>query len=355
MRNRQTLTGIFVLFLLTVFNSSCTKSVAIRVLQPAEMMVPEHIQTIVTIDRSKPSSGFATFVEGLFTGENINQDRRGRKEALNGLSHSLTRTPRFQVKHSDLTMEGSKGGVNMAYPLDWAQVQSICNQYGADALIAIEAYDSDIYVTTSPYTVTRKDDEGNEYKETRYQAEANVNITIGWRFYDPKKKIILDEFTVQTGENYSANGNTAEQAKQNLPDLAYKAFDISRIAGEKYGMRVAPVWINVHRQFYTKGKKPFKEQMQRAARMAQNDQWESAAQVWQKMVETADKKTAGRAAYNLAVAAERLGYLESALKWAEKAYLEFNFKPAAQYVQQLKVRINDARLLEYQMHTKPGT
>ncbi len=342
-------------FSLLLLSQACTKSVAIRILQPAEMMVPEHIQTIVTIDRSKPSSGFLTFVEGLISGERINQDRRGRKEALTGLSHALTRTPRFQVKHSDLTLEGSKGGINMTYPLDWAQVQSICNQYGADALISIEAYDSDAIITTNSYTVTRKDENGNQYKEVRYRAEADINIRIGWRFYDPKRKIILDEFTVQTGESYSATGNTAEQAQNNLPDLAYKAFDLSRIAGEKYGMRIAPVWITVRRSFYTNGKKPFKEQMQKAARMAERDQWEAASQIWQQLVKNADDKTAGRAAYNLAVAAERLGYLQTALKWAEKAYLDFNFNPASQYIQDLKVRINDARLLEYQMHQKPGT
>ena len=340
---------------LGIFAASCTQSVAIRMLQPAEMAVPEHIQTIVTIDRSKPSSGFITFLEGLATVEGINQDRRGRKEALEGLAYSLTRTPRFQVKHSDLTLEGSKGGINMTYPLDWAEVEKICSDYGADALIAIEAYDSDINVSTTPYEVKRKDENGNEYTETNYRAEANVHITIGWRFYDPQKKIILDEFSVQTGESYSATGTTAEQAKNNLPDLAYKAFDLSHAAGEKYGMRVAPVWVTVNRQFYTSGKKDFKEPMKKAARLAKQDQWEAAAQIWQRMVETADAKTAGRAAFNLAVASERLGYLETALKWAEKAYLEFNFKPARDYIQKLKVRLNDARLLEYQMHKKPST
>ncbi len=346
---------LFLFFLLFPLFQSCTKSIGIRVLQPAEMMVPEHIQTIVTVDRSKPSSGFVTVLEGLFTGEEINQDRRGRKEALEGLTNALTRTPRFQVKHSDLTLEGSKGGVQMAYPLGWAKVQSICEQYGADALVAIEAYDSDVRVTTNPYTTTRKDEDGNEIKETRYRAQAQVDITIGWRFYDPQKKIILDEFTVQTGEEYSATGLTAQQAESNLPDLAYKAFDLSRIAGEKYGMRIAPVWITVQRQFYTSGKKPFKEQMKKAARMVERDQWEAATQIWQSLVKKADAKTAGRAAYNLAVAAERMGYLQTALKWAEKAYLEFNFKPAKTYIQELKVRINDARLLDYQMHQKPGT
>ncbi len=342
------------LFLFPLFHS-CTQSIGIRVLQPAEMVIPEHIQTIVTVDRSKPSSGFVTVLEGLFTGEGINQDRRGRKEALEGLSHALTRTPRFQVKHSDLTLEGSKGGVNMTYPLDWGKVQSICQQYGADALVAIEAYDSDVRVATTSYTTTRKDEDGNEIKETRYRSRAQVDITIGWRFYDPRNKIILDEFTVRTGEEYSATGLTPEQAERNLPDLAYKAFDLSRIAGEKYGMRIAPVWITVKRQFYTSGKKPFKEQMKKAARMAERDQWEAAAQIWQNLVEKADAKTAGRAAYNLGVAAERLGYLQTALKWAEKAYLEFNFKPAQTYIQELKMRINDARLLNYQMHQKPGT
>ena len=100
--------------------SACSPTIPLQVLQPADMIVPEHIQTIVTVDRSKPEKGFSNFLEGLVTGEDIAQDREGRKAALQGLTDALSRTPRFTVKHSGVELIGSKGGNSFAAPLELA-------------------------------------------------------------------------------------------------------------------------------------------------------------------------------------------------------------------------------------------
>jgi hypothetical protein len=73
----------------TILFSACSPSISLQVLQPADMIVPDHIQTIVTVDRSKPEKGFNNFLEGLVTGEDIAQDREGRKVALESLTDAL--------------------------------------------------------------------------------------------------------------------------------------------------------------------------------------------------------------------------------------------------------------------------
>lgn len=331
---------------------SCMHNTTLQVLQPAEMRLPEHISTIATIDRSKPSSGFANVLEGLFTGEGIGQDRRGRLKSLDGLTHSLTRTPRFQVKPTDVELEGTKTGNQMAPPLPWEEIESICSQYGADAVLAIESYDSDIGVFTSSYQEKYKDKEGVQQTRTRYRAQANLNVTIGWRLYDPKTRIIEDEFSVYLSDSYNATGDTESRAKSSLADPAYRAFELSYRVGQKYGMRIAPVFVNVQRSFYTKGKDGYKEEMKQAARLADSGNWDEAMEIWTGLLSRADIKTAGRAAHNLAVAHERIGLLEEALSWAEKAWTGYGNKSSRNYMGVLRQRIEDDRRARSQMPSR---
>ena len=328
------------------------QTTALQVLQPADMRIPDHINVIATIDRSKPSSGFVNVLEGLFTGESIGQDKRGRLRALDGLTHSLTRTPRFQVKPTDVELEGTNAGVNMAEPLSWSEIESICQRYGSDAVLAIENYDTDALVNTSSYLEKYKDKQGVERTRTKWRAVANLDVTIGWRLYDPKTRIIEDEFSVHLDESYSSNGDQESQARNNLPDPVYRSFELSYRAGQRYGMRIAPVFVNVSRSFYSKAKGFYKENMKEAARLAGAGKWDEASEIWTDLVSRADQKTAGRAAHNLAVASERMGRLQEALEWAEKAWTQYGNKSSRNYIGVLNQRINDDRKVRSQLPTR---
>ncbi|MBK7407805.1 MAG: hypothetical protein IPJ40_06825 [Saprospirales bacterium] len=170
--------------------------------------------------------------------------------------------------------------------------------------------------------------------------------------YDPSTKVIEDEFSVHLDESYSATGDQERQARANLPDPVSRSFDLSYRAGQRYGMRIAPVWITVSRSFFAKGKGVHKDAMQQAARLADSDKWEEAAKIWTTLVSTADIKNAGRAAHNLAVANERLGQLEKAVEWAEKAWLELGNKSSKNYLGVLRQRIEDDRKARSQLPSR---
>lgn len=337
-------------FLLLFFSwSACTTTTKIEVLQPAAFSVPSHIEKIVTVDRSKPSKGFLTFLEGAVTGESLGQDKRGRENALRGVTDALTRTPRFQVKSSSAELTGSKSGDRMIAPLPWSEIEYLAEQYDADAVLAIEKYDTDQSTSTSSRQVKRKKD-GEEYTATVYDSRIEMRVHIGWRLYDKQRQVILDEFEVTEGADDSATGDTEEQALGRLANQRNMAQDISFEAGMLYGMRIAPVWVTVDREFYTTAKGADKASMQRAARYAEANQWEQAADIWRNLINRAtESKTAGRASHNMAVAAERAGHLESALDWANKAYLEFGNKSSRTYARDLQWRIEDAKRVEEQM------
>lgn len=335
---------------LYLIGAACSSTTSMQVLQPADIVLPDHVKTIVTVDRSKPEKGFGNILEGALSGEEIGQDRAGRQSALEGVTSALTRTPRFNVRQSGMELTGSKGGNSFAAPLPWPEIESICQQYGADAVLTTETFDSDVSVQTSERKETKKDKDGNETVRIVTDARQEIDVKIGWRVYDPKERLLLDEFTTIREARENASGDSEEAARNGLPNQVSIVRDVSYLTGEEYGMRIAPVWVNVQRSFYVTGKGLDKDEMQKAGRLAESNQWDKAAEVWRMLVDQAnDPKNAGRAAMNMAVANERAGQLQSALDWAQRAYTDFNHKAARSYIRVIEQRILDQERLRRQL------
>lgn len=346
--------NLFLLSLLAALFSGCMSSTSLQVLQPAQLTVPEHINTIALLDRSKPSKGWANVLEGILTGEAISQDRRSRQEAMNGLTNALTRTPRFQIKNTGIEMEGSKAGVNLPRPLDWSEVERICHDYHADALVALESFDSDNNTSTRQQVNKHKDKKGKEYTEISYNARLRTSARIGWRTYDPQNKIIFDEYVTEDHLERSAYGDTERSAISNLPSQISLTRDVAFNVGIEYGARIAPIYVNVTRNYYNSAK-GYKEQMKQAARYFEARKLDEATNIWKKIIAEGKKtnpKAAGRAAYNMAVASEVNGRLDIALDWAQIAWNDYANKKARQYINILKQRQNDARKAASQLPGK---
>lgn len=330
------------------------QSTTLRVLQPAQMTVPDHINTVAIVDRSKPSNGWLNVLEGMFTGEAIGQDRRSRQEAVNGLTNALTRTPRFQVKNTGIEMTGSKAGGRMPRPLDWSEIEKICRDYGTDAVVAIESFDSDNSTSTSSHTTKRKDKNGKQYTEVSYNSKQRTSVRIGWRTYDPKRKIIFDEYVTDDYLERTGSGKTARRALDDLPSQVNVTRDVAFNVGIEYGARIAPLYVNISRSYYTKAK-GYKAQMKQAARYFESRNMDQATNEWKKIIAlagTEHKKAAGRAAYNMAVASEVSGNLDIALDWAQRAWNEYGNKQARTYINTIKQRQNDSRKAASQLPGK---
>ena len=333
--------------------TACTKSTSLTVLQPAQFKVPDHIAKIAIVDRSKPSNGWLNVLEGLFTGEAIGQDKESRRQAVQGLTDALQRTPRFRVVNTGIEMSGSQAGAGMPAPLSWAEVERICGEYSTDALVTIESFDSDNNVTTRRRESKKKNKDGSTRIIVDYQSEMRTSVRMGWRFYDPSSKRIFDEFVTDDYLKNEGSGDTERSAVSNLPSQVSVTRKVAFLVGQEYGMRIAPVYVQVRRQYYHKAK-GYPTQMEQATRFAQAGNWDRAAEIWKKMEAVArdNPKAAGRAAYNMAVVAEVKGNLDLALEWAEKSWTQYGNKKARSYIDILRQRQSDAEKVEYQLNKK---
>lgn len=331
---------------------ACKPSTQLEVVKPAGITLPDHINTLATIDRSKPSSGFIDVLEGGVTGELIHQDRNGRLRALEALNQTLTRTPRFKVIHTGIELTGSETGSTFPSPLPWEEVENICRKFGADAIIAIEKFDSNNLRDVTSRKRKIKDKDGNEKEETVYDARQNVEVHLGWRLYDLKTKTIIDEVDVtDSGSDSNTAKSSRAEALKDLEDPTNITRRVSGTAGIKYAERIAPVFILVNRTFYKKAKGPHQDDMAKAGRFFETDNWEGAAEIWQKIVSSpnAGSEVKGMASYNMAVACEKRGLLSTALEWAQKSYGDYGNKKAQNYVSTIKNRIQDQEILTQQL------
>ena len=140
-------------------------SITFKVLFPAPIDVPQHIQRIGLIDRSVPDNNILSIIEGGLTGEGIGQDKLGTQFALDGLNGMLQNSPRFHVyRTTEAMIGGSPIGASFPDPLPWGKIEELCHDYDVDAIISLEKYDSDFIVTNASKDVKKKNADGQEIR-----------------------------------------------------------------------------------------------------------------------------------------------------------------------------------------------
>jgi hypothetical protein len=332
-----------------VLTTACMPSVHLQVLEPADIFVPIHIERIAVVDRSAPPQGgggqLLAAAEGLLTGENILEDRHGSARAVTAVTEGLAASPRFDVVRPPVELRGAIGGA-MPDPLRWRRVIKICEQNDADALLTLAAFDSDSWVTVEPFQKTLTTEAGKEVEVTRFAAERETTVRVGWRLYDPEQKVIIDQLTSnESRDTWSHEGIDEQDARDALPAQGDTVADVGEEAGRAYARRIAPGWTTVTRRYYASGHPVLKE----TKSLVQAGKWKKASKRWRSLLDDPDPKVRGRARYNLALAQERAGHLDRALVLAQKAAVDLGNGKSRAYVAVLQERIANADRLERQM------
>ena len=340
--------GLKLLVIITaVFLSSCMSSTVLNVIKPADVHVPSEVTTFAVVQRNEARKGekLAKRIEGVFSGEGIGMDKRSANYALRGLVLQLSKSPRFMVKeaHTNEQLYGT-GTRNMAEPLEWHLVQEICESNNSDALIVLEAFDSDISRNVNSRDVT-KTVSGGQVTERVFNSRLTVTVEVGWRIYYPKSQLIVDNYNHERTNSRSATGATEIESNRNLPGREPVVKLTARQLGEEYGRRISPSRVNLRRSYYGSGNFVFKQGKQKIIQK----NYDEAIDIWLNEFETTlNQKSKGKSAYNLAVAYEIKADYQNAIYWAEQAIQNRN-KKAKKYLLLLQERVDEERRLEEQM------
>ncbi len=332
---------LFLIPLSILFMPSCssTMNLTIPVKVPPQVIIPDHIAKIGIVDRSGAGDvkgrQVANVLEGVVSGEGILEDRNGAIACLAGAEARLNNDQLVSAKVLDTVQLGGTGTGTMPIPLSWDEVERICKQNGMDALLVLETFDTDQSgtVTTSAINQIRNVSQGGTIRPPTPSSNARVLVKIGFRLYDPTSRVILDD--VRLSDYFGVNSN-----RNGIPDIGEFAKrgaiqESAYLGGYSYGSRTLSSWIRLRREFYQrKG-----DAMKRATRMVEVNQWEDAKAIWEPLTRSGNDKLAGRACYNMAIAAEVEGNVPLAIEWAQKSYTNHGDNRGRDYVRILKRRL----------------
>jgi hypothetical protein len=317
------------------------------VLRPADITLEDNIINVGVINRTYPTKKNQAWniVEGVLTGEGIGTDRRGSDAAVDGMINVMSQSPRFKLMKLDIDNLKGSGTGQFPEPLTRAKINEVCQRNNLDALIALEAFDSDSRVNFSPITIRTRVSRDVFQDLPGFRADSRMNVTAGWRIYNNKSEVISDEFRYNDFLMFTGQGLTQQEALGALPPKFQCLVNTGYHSGEIYGRRITPLWVTESRRYYRKGN----DELEKAGRMVRSGNWESAAEIWKKEAQNKDEKMAGRASYNMAVFCETRGNFDIALEWCQKAYGDFGNKKARTYSDLIRRRMQDRQLLQKQM------
>jgi hypothetical protein len=319
--------------------SSCKiNQLYLTVAEPAPVTLSKSITKVGVINRSMPTdeTKILDVLDKALSLEGVNLDKDGAEQCIIGLKDELLNNQRFtDVKAlTDIDFRTPKLGI-FPVPLSWEIVSKICTETGMDALFALEYYDTDTKLSYSKRNVEIKTPLGVSIPGIEHQADMETFVKTGWRIYDPANQVIADEFNHIESVVFTGRGINPLVAVAGLIKRKEAIIEVSNKAGHDYAFRLLPFSLRVTRDYFVKGTDNFKI----AKRKAQNGKWDEAGQLWEKEIDNPKMKIAGRACYNMAIINEINGNVEDALGWAQKAYEDYNTKPAREYVRILENRL----------------
>jgi hypothetical protein len=310
-------------------STSNMKTVEVDVMTPAEISLPSSIENLVIIDRTVYTGNPFESNKALLRAAVPGQSKEATDTLIFFLQRYLGGSPRFQTVVASETLTGNSISKGFPRPIPWETVKELCKRYGANALVAIEVYDSEFNMSNQPQVRRADQPLLNDPQETTFQRSspyeytiaAAGNILFGFRVYDPSTETIIDEHLYRNRETWKGTGSDPASAASGLPPGNEAIGDLIHMAGLEYAKRIAPIPVPVERKYF--GGSGTESALAKGTELAEAEQWQQAADTWEAGISLAEKSEAGQLAYNVAVAYEKLGRTDQAQEWADKASEEF--------------------------------
>jgi Family of unknown function (DUF6340) len=308
-------TGYFLAVLLLFNLSSCMLYTDVQIKKPVDI-APEdvrEVKDVLILNRTaipKGSSGSNVF-EAILTGETIYADKQGAIESVKGMQESIAKS--LNYKSSQTVPVVFYGGQKnqIPTPLPWTLIDSLCLHYKTDALVSLEYFDSNSGISATLTNPTIPLPLGYPASNS-----GNINVKSVWRMYNPKTKVVIDDYTMN---NVTNSGWRSPYFVRNQSNKFNSVASAGYWAGIDYGFRISEQWVLEGRRYWKGGNKA----MRYASKSARFNLWDEALNIWEGEANSRKPKVRARALHNIAIYYERKGDLVTALS---KARESFNIK-----------------------------
>lgn len=347
MKNKTIFLGCTILILL-ISSCSATNRLTMGATEPAVVHLSSEVRSIGIIDRSAPSKGNETLdkIDKILSAEGLNLDKKGAEAAISSLVSELSVIKNFEkIKIIEGVEELKKGLAVMPASLSWALVERLCEENQVDVIFSLAFYDTDTKANYKISTMKLPNSLGIDVDVPAQEVTMATNVLSGWRIYDPHTKEIVDERFYTKNMMFRGRGINPMKAVEAVANRNETVQEYSRNLGIAYAQRLTPKSVRIARDYFVRGTDNFKI----AQRRAQAGDWNGAATLWEKELYNSNPKIAGRAHYNMAISKEIKGDLEQAIQFASKSYTDYNNRIALGYVNVLRNRVQQGRVLDQQL------
>ena len=245
-----------------------------------------------------------------FLSLNINNDNErevyvsGARAAIKSLENSFISDHNFDFIIID-TMRAGEAPVNLPDVLDAGIIRNDCENAGADMLLALESFKPEFFIES----VTEEDENGRS--TTNY---VDLIVEAGLSLYD-RSGDVIDRTVISESKHYQARPALTRFVEIG-PSMGKAGEDVNELAnriGPKYIRSFYPGSSMVMKKIYIG--KVFSE----VTPLFERTDYKGAAELLLPMANSADKKLAGKAAHNLAIAYEAMGDYDVYEYWMRKS------------------------------------
>ncbi|MBQ4821216.1 DUF6340 family protein [Aquimarina sp. MMG016] len=341
---RALLKIITLLLFLIITSCSSKKSLRTEVIKPPIVSLDSSIKKVGVLNRSIPSEENKGLdqLDKILSVEGANLDKEGANQAVLALKNELTKNPRFiESKVIESNALSNPGGGVFPSALSWDVIDQLCKENNVDAIFVLAIYDTDAKATYDTAAKDIKGPLGVKIPGLEHIVKIETKIYTGWRVYDPVKRRISDELSVNEKTLSKGKGVNPVKAIEAAKNRKESVLQISRKIGENYALRLLPYKARVYRDYYVSATPNFEI----AKRKVETGQWEGASELWLKETSNPNPKIAGQACFNMAFYNEIKGDYPKAIEWATKSYTDYENKNALDYIDDLKERIDNQKIL----------
>ncbi|MBO0593468.1 hypothetical protein I2486_18880 [Cellulophaga sp. E16_2] len=346
MKNQiKLLTYLSITLLMTACGS--TNRMTMGVTTPAKVYLSSDVKSIGIINRSEPSKGNKGLdkIDQILSAEGLNLDKKGAEAAISAFASELGMLKNLDEIKIIENVEEVKSGLGvLPATLSWETIEMLCDTYHVDVIFSLAFYDTNTKSSFKVTTMPLENNLGVKVNVPAQEVTLNTLVNCGWRLYDPKTKLVIDERNYTKEMLFHGQGINPIKAVEAVKQRNETVQEYSRNVGIAYAQRLVPNKIRISRDYYMSGTDNFKV----AHRRALTGDWDGAAELWKKELNNSDLKIQGRANYNMAISSEIDGDLDLAISYASKAYTDYENKLALDYVNILKYRVEQNNVLDQQ-------
>ncbi len=331
--------SIGLLFILT----SCLSmgKISIQVSMPPLNAIPNEIQSVVLMNRSMTDS-FSNLnqdsLENLFIQKKLVLDQLlldslAADTTLKALGNAMYESGRFDVMIPQLRnlTNGNLSHLTKSPPLRLPEVNQICNEFKADALICLENFYEHV---SSSYQIGY--DRMTEYGSTKeYTIFIQIAYHSKWKLYQPGEKLKVAGFEVKDTIYWERTGTTLQETYEKLPTIKEALLSGAVENGQAFSGYISPGWQEQKRSYFITNNK----EADKAIGFINDNNWKEAENIWMKFANEVSTALRSQVQYNLALSAEMNGDLKGAVQWAEKSFKSKYSKAAEDYIKLLNNRL----------------